>query len=640
MLFALAGVGCGPWVDTPTRSVVTPPVTAAATPVFTPVGGSYASAQQVTLSDATPGAVIYYTTNGTTPTPSSTVYSSPIAVTSSETLEAIAVASGYTNSAVASAVYSISVTLPAAATPVFSPVAGSYSSAQTVTISDITSGASIYYTTNGMTPTAASSLYTGGILVSSTETIEAIAVASGYTNSAVATATYTISSAIPVTAGEWTWMSGSSMAYPSAVYGTQGVAAAGNTPGPRQEASTWTDSSGNLWLFGGAGQSASIANIDFNDLWKFNPSTSEWTWVGGSNTPGAPGSYAAQGVASPSNFPGARFAASHWTDSSGNFWLFGGAGTSFSVGDFNDLWEFIPALGEWVWVNGGDGQAIGAVYGTQGVAAASNSPGTRGFSMTWVDSTGSFWLFGGGGIDVNGTTGWLNDLWKFNPSTRMWTWVSGSNLVAQPGNYGTLGTPSATNVPGGRMRGFGWADSQGNIWIFAGMGYDSAGTFSELNDLWELNPTTKVWAWIGGSSLINRASTYGTVDVPSSSNVMGSRYGFAGWIDSSGNLWVFGGVGYNPFEPYDDPMSDLWEFNPSTKEWTWVTGSDLVLQDGVYGMLGVPAAGNSPGARFAPSSWTDSNGSFWLFGGNGCSNLPCAGQTVSGMMNDFWQYQP
>ncbi len=70
------------------------PTTPVATPVFSPAGGTYTSAQTVSISDATPGATIYYTTNGTTPTTNSTVYSGPIAVSSTETLEAIAAFGG------------------------------------------------------------------------------------------------------------------------------------------------------------------------------------------------------------------------------------------------------------------------------------------------------------------------------------------------------------------------------------------------------------------------------------------------------------------------------------------------------------------------------------------------------------------
>ncbi len=167
-----------------------------ATPTFKPGAGTYTAVQSVTISAATAGATIYYTTNGSTPTTSSTAYSGAISVSATETVEAIAVASGYAQSAVASAAYTIN--LPAA-TPTFTPAAGTYTSAQAVTISDTTTGAAIYYTTNGSTPTTSSTKYSAAITVSSTETIKAIAVASGYAQSAVASAVYTIATAPTVT---------------------------------------------------------------------------------------------------------------------------------------------------------------------------------------------------------------------------------------------------------------------------------------------------------------------------------------------------------------------------------------------------------------------------------------------------------
>jgi Chitobiase/beta-hexosaminidase C-terminal domain/Bacterial Ig-like domain (group 3) len=168
----------------------------AATPSFSPAAGTYTSAQTVTISDATSGATIYYTTNGSTPTTSSTKYTGAITVSARETISAIAVASGFLNSSVATATYTIN--LPAA-TPVFSPAVGTYTSAQRVTITDSTTGAAIYYTVNGTMPTTSSMKYTGAITVSATETIEAIAVAAGYANSAVASAKYTI---VPSTTAE------------------------------------------------------------------------------------------------------------------------------------------------------------------------------------------------------------------------------------------------------------------------------------------------------------------------------------------------------------------------------------------------------------------------------------------------------
>jgi hypothetical protein len=82
---------------------------------------------------------------------------------------------------------------PQAGTPSFSPVGGTYTSTQTVTISSSTGGASIRYTTDGSTPSeTAGTLYSGPVSVSSSETLTAIAFESGFTDSAVSSASYTI----------------------------------------------------------------------------------------------------------------------------------------------------------------------------------------------------------------------------------------------------------------------------------------------------------------------------------------------------------------------------------------------------------------------------------------------------------------
>ena len=99
----------------------TPPVrppSPAPTPTFSLAAGSYNSAQTVTISDQTAGATIYYTTNGTTPNANSPIYGAPIQVPTTETVEAVAVATGNAVSAIASATYTIN--LPPAATPAFS----------------------------------------------------------------------------------------------------------------------------------------------------------------------------------------------------------------------------------------------------------------------------------------------------------------------------------------------------------------------------------------------------------------------------------------------------------------------------------------------------------------------------------------
>jgi hypothetical protein len=161
----------------------------AAAPVFSPAPGTYTSAQTVTIGTATPSATIYYTTNGTVPTTGSAVYFGPITVSASETVQAIAVASGYSTSAASPAAYTIK--LPRTSTPIFSPAAGVYASAQTVTISTSVPS-TIFYTTNGSRPTSSSPVYSGPIAVAATETVKAIAIASGDSTSAEGSAAYVI----------------------------------------------------------------------------------------------------------------------------------------------------------------------------------------------------------------------------------------------------------------------------------------------------------------------------------------------------------------------------------------------------------------------------------------------------------------
>lgn len=192
----------------------------AALPKFSPAGGAYASSRSVTISDATAGATIHYTLDKSTPTSSSTRYTAPIEVKSNSTIKAIAVASGYANSAVATAAYTI-----AAAIPVLKPIAGNYRAAQTVTITDGTAGAKVYYTLTGATPTIANwTQYTAPIHVAKDETVKVIAVATGHANSAVATAVYKIglpaAAAPKLSPGTGTYVSGQKVTLTESTAGT------------------------------------------------------------------------------------------------------------------------------------------------------------------------------------------------------------------------------------------------------------------------------------------------------------------------------------------------------------------------------------------------------------------------------------
>src|SRR5207302_9786147 len=142
------------------------------------------------------------------------------------------------------------------------------------------------------------------------------------------------------------------------------------------------------------------------------------------------------------NNPGARYSSVSWSDGSNNIWLFGGVtGTNF----FNDLWKYTPSINQWTWVAGNNTANQKGSYGTSGTGSVSNIPGARSESISWVDGSGNFWLFGGRGYGKNGSPGYLNDLWRFNPVNNQWTWIEGSNTKNNVGIYGTQGIGSSSN---------------------------------------------------------------------------------------------------------------------------------------------------------------------------------------------------
>jgi len=156
-------------------------------PVITPNGGAFAGLRQVTMTSSTPNASIYYTTDGTLPTPAATLYAGPLTLSTGTTIRAMVTAQGYLTSS-SSATFTFVTQTPA---PVLTPAPGSYTSAQIVTMSDTFAEAIIYYTTDGSTPTASSPVYTGPITVNGAETLQAMATSS-LTPSVVAGGTYTI----------------------------------------------------------------------------------------------------------------------------------------------------------------------------------------------------------------------------------------------------------------------------------------------------------------------------------------------------------------------------------------------------------------------------------------------------------------
>ena len=201
-----------------------------------------------------------------------------------------------------------------------------------------------------------------------------------------------------------------------------------------------------------------------------------------------------KGVPSTENVPRARYGAAGWYDNTNKeYWMFGGSdltdvkGASFIhifslyipliLGQdlLNDLWRYRVNDSTWTWITGSNNSFdLAPIYGQRGVSSANNDPGSRYKAVAWFDSVRQeFWLFGGAGYAANHVFGYFNDVWKYEVNSNTWTWISGSNLISQPGAYGTKGSASSSNTPGSRNEACGWYDSlRQEFWLFGGYGHD------------------------------------------------------------------------------------------------------------------------------------------------------------------------
>lgn len=196
---------------------------------------------------------------------------------------------------------------------------------------------------------------------------------------------------------DWTWVDGSEVVNDAGQFVTAPL-----YPGSLEGAVSWTDATGNLWLFGGGGCTLigcgdASHYIDFQDLWKFDGTS--WALVKGYGFTNQVGTYGTLGTANASNQPGSRQYGATWVDGAGHFWMFGGRGRDINApgisgtdnfGNLNDLWEFDGQ--DWIWQGGSDTKdAVGSYSGTL-------QPGARMDAVSWTDSAGDLWLFGGYGM--------------------------------------------------------------------------------------------------------------------------------------------------------------------------------------------------------------------------------------------------
>ena len=343
------------------------------------------------------------------------------------------------------------------------------------------------------------------------------------------------------------------------IYGIQNINDTANSPGCRGDGvATWVDTSGNLWLFGGYGFDKDSIKGALSDLWKYTIATNTWTWIAGPDTANSPGNYGTIMVPSSANNPPARFYTNcSWTDNNNNLWLFGGFEQYVGQGRLSDLWKYDIATHQWTWMKGPNTLDQPAVYGTMGVPNINNIPSARFCYNKWKDSHGNFWLFGGSG--PGSAFNVLNDMWKYNPITNEWTWMSGTNVLNNTGTGTTHCNPSVNYNPGARYDNRAcWTLGCDNFVLFGGS-IDSTAS-NDGNDLWCYSVNTNKWTLMSGTLNPNDTGNYGVKLVSSSSNLPPSREEANGWTDNNGNLWMFGGLDIHSNKRF----SDMWRFVPDT----------------------------------------------------------------------------
>lgn len=402
-----------------------------------------------------------------------------------------------------------------------------------------------------------------------------------------------------------------------------------------------------------------------------------WTWMKGDsvvvNTV-SPGNYGTLGVRDTANEIPGRYHCTYWTDTSGNFWVFGGQ--IFNVGELNDLWRYEPDSNIWTWMKGPQIVTNSAgSYGTLGVPAASNNPPAHALtSHAWTDKDNNLWM-----VHKRG------DVWKYSIATNEWTWMNGYAIWNQPAVFGMQGVASPLNTPGMHTESkASWKDANDDLWMY------------NDGNIWRYSISTNMWTWLKGPGSGINLVNYGTMGVPAPTNqpVAGSVYNF--WQDQNGkfyigfnvvnnttiwrydpltNMWTWidggqnvtvnagrrfisqctGSTDRNPGSRVEarnaqntttcveDLMwfcggqnfgyfNDLWVYKMGPKTWTWVSGDSVQGNYGQYGTRGLTASTNMLPCRTGHAMWVDKYQRTWIFGGIVRGNVSRG--------NDLWKFEP
>jgi hypothetical protein len=415
----------------------------------TPAAGAYASGQLVTMTSSESGS-IFYTTDGSTPatavTGSTKAYSSPFALTANTTVKALAVDAYGNASAVTTNAYTMLDTTPPVVTA--TPPGGSYPVNQQITLTVNEAGSSIYFTTNGTTPTATTAnKYSTAITLTAAMTLKYFAVDPSNNSSAIVSQAYTVTAPPANTWKDYT--------------------------GDAKNDVVARDSGGTLWLYPGNGSGGWLTQRSMGTGW---------------NTLNA--------IVPTKDFNGDGRSDVLARDTNGVLWLYPGngagglqprvqAGTAWTgmtlilaPGDFSgdgkaDVLARDSAGVLWLYLgNGTGGFASSAQVGTgwNAMTAILSTGDFNGDSKTDVlarDTSGILWLYPG-----NGAGGWLSRV-------QVGSGWSGMTAILGPGDFNGDGKNDVLA-----------RDAGGNLFLYPGNGTSGWLSRSQVG-----------WGWGGFTSL-------------------------------------------------------------------------------------------------------------------------------------------
>lgn len=467
----------------------------------------------------------------------------------------------------------------------------------------------------------------------------------------------------------------SSGVYPASLLGNN-CGASSCMPGCRSDAVTWaihSPTKSSLYLFGGYGYGASTGPAQLNDLWVYDTQSGLWTWLHGSNEIGATASYTG------TLDPGARAGSASATIGS-QLWLHGG---KFGFPD-PPVTPVAPVAPPVAPVSPPVSPPVAApttpptapttpptapehepvspptsppttpvsppvdppidppvsppVAAPTPVATPVSPPPTsppvdpptpveapvnppvatpvpedppvEAKRVHGVYNTIQDWS----SYEAIAAITYVSDTWYYDVNSNAWI------VVEEPSASASIQIGQSAD-PGPRTSHTGFAYN-GYFYVFGGFGFDTSSTAGPLNDLYMYDSDNSHWTFVAGSAL---GSSSG------SSSLISARYDAASWIDSSNNVWFFGGYGTDSAGTNNVYLSDIWSFNPSSSTWNRVvsgTGSPASCTSNCgtephCENIGVSNTQNRIGARSGSASfWRRQSNYGSIFGGQGydCTN--------------------